>query len=374
MNLRTIPVAIYVCALLSALPLWSQQAAKPQPDTLLLNDGEQLIGRVSRGDDKTLVFKSNLAGEVKVKWVDVKELHTAQKLAVIPKGVKMRGKQLVATAPQGTVAATAEAITVTPDTGQTQTKAVANTAQIVDAATFSRDVARTADLFEDWNGTVTAGAALVEATQNSRNFTTGIALVRGIPPETWLEKQSRTEVDFTSSYGIVTQPGAQTVKTNIFHAGAQQDEYFSPSLFGFGDAMYDHNYSQGLSLQQTYTGGLGWTAIATSITELDLKAGLSYISQEFTTGPTQNLIGSVFSESYIHHFHRGWTLAQQLNITPAWNNSNALAANGSVTFTMPLYKRLNFTTGIIDAFLNDPPTGFKKNSFQFTTGITYTLK
>jgi hypothetical protein len=374
MNRRTFPLAIYVCSLACASLLWPQQAARPQRDTLLLNDGEQLVGRVSRGDDKTLVFKSNLVGEVTVKWRDVKELHTAQKLAVIPKGVKMRGKQLVATAPQGTVAATSELITVTPDTGQTQTEPVANTARVIDAATFARDVARTAGLLEDWNGTVTAGASLVEATQNSRNFTTGIALVRGIPPETWLEKQSRTEVDFTSSYGIVTQPGAPTLKTNIFHAGAQQDEYFSPSLFGFGQAMFDHNYSQGLSLQQTYTGGVGWTAIATSITELDLKAGLSYISQEFTTGPTQNLIGSVFSESYIHHFHRGWTLAQQLNVTPAWNNSTALAANGAVTFTMPLYKRLNFTTGIIDAFLNDPPAGFRKNSFQFTTGITYTLK
>jgi hypothetical protein len=63
-----------------------------------------------------------------------------------------------------------------------------------------------------------------------------------------------------------------------------------------------------------------------------------------------------------------------LNVSPAWNNSSALLANGTVTFTMPLYKRFNFTTGVIDAFLNDPPPGFRKNSFQFTTGITYTLK
>jgi len=373
MNRCTIFVAIYVC-IFSALPLWSQQPAKPQRDTLLLTDGEQFVGQVLRGDDKTLVFKSNLVGEVTVKWRDVKELHTAQRLAVIPKGVKMRGRQLVATAPQGTVAATAEAITVTSDTGQTQTQPIANTAHIVDAGTFGRDVARTANFFEDWNGTVTAGASLVEATQNSRNFTTGIALVRGVPPETWLERQSRTEVDFTSSYGIVTQPGAPTAKTNIFHAGAQQDEYFSPSLFAFAEGIFDHNYSQGLTLQQTYAGGLGWTAVSTSTTNLDLKAGMSYVRQEFTTGPGQDLIGSLFSENYLHHFHRGWTLAQQLNITPAWNNSNALAANGSVTFTMPLYKRLNFTTGMIDAYLHDPPGGFRKNSFQFTTGITYTLK
>jgi hypothetical protein len=49
----------------------------------------------------------------------VKELHTTQKLAVIEKGMKMRGKQLVTTAPQGTVSASAETISITRDTGQT---------------------------------------------------------------------------------------------------------------------------------------------------------------------------------------------------------------------------------------------------------------
>jgi len=28
---------------------------------------------------------------------------------------------------------------------------------------------------------------------------------------------------------------------------------------------------------------------------------------------------------------------------------------------------------VIDTFLNDPPTGFKKN-FQFTLGLTYSLQ
>ena len=374
MNRRNIFVAIFVCAFLCALPALPQQTAKSQPDNLLLRDGERLIGQVTGGDSSKLEFHSDLVGDVAVKWSDVQELHTNQKLAIIPKGVKLRRRDVAATAPQGTVSATAEALTVTRDTGETQTQPVTNVAHIVDAPTFARNIAHNPGFLEDWTGTVTAGASLVEATQNSRSFTTGIALVRGIPPESWLEKQSRTELDFTSSYGTVTQPNTPTVKTNILHAGLQQDEYFSPSLFGFGQALFDHNYSQGLTLQQTYAGGIGWTAISNSATSLDLKAGMSYVKQQFTTGPTQDLIGSIFSESYMRHFHRGWTLAQQLNITPAWNNTNAWAANGSVVFTMPLYKRFNFTTGIIDAYLNDPPPGYKKNSFQFTTGVTYTLK
>jgi hypothetical protein len=41
---------------------------------------------------------------------------------------------------------------------------------------------------------------------------------------------------------------------------------------------------------------------------------------------------------------------------------------------LPVYKRLSVSTGIIDNFLNDPPPGFRKNSFQFNLGFTYTLR
>jgi hypothetical protein len=39
-----------------------------------------------------------------------------------------------------------------------------------------------------------------------------------------------------------------------------------------------------------------------------------------------------------------------------------------------VYKRLGFTLATLDDFLNDPAAGTKKNSFQFTAGVTYTLK
>jgi hypothetical protein len=40
---------------------------------------------------------------------------------------------------------------------------------------------------------------------------------------------------------------------------------------------------------------------------------------------------------------------------------------------MALYKRISLNVSALDTFLNDPPSSFKKNSFQFTTGLTYSL-
>ena len=59
---------------------------------------------------------------------------------------------------------------------------------------------------------------------------------------------------------------------------------------------------------------------------------------------------------------------------PAWNNLNAYAANGSLTVTVPLFRRLSMNLTSADSFLNNPAPGYQKNSFTFSTGLTYTLR
>jgi hypothetical protein len=87
----------------------------------------------------------------------------------------------------------------------------------------------------------------------------------------------------------------------------------------------------------------------------------------------QNLASSVFAEFYALKFAHGIALAQQLSVSPAWTNTHAYSAYGSVGIIFPVYKRFGFTANAIDSFLNNPPPAFKKNSVQFTTGLTYTL-
>jgi hypothetical protein len=172
----------------------------------------------------------------------------------------------------------------------------------------------------------------------------------------------------------VTQTGIPTVKTSIYHVDAERDEFLSPRLYGFGALAYDHNFSQGLTLEQQYGGGIGFAAIKNAAEELDLKGSVTYIEQSFATGPTQNLIGSTFAEVFSRKFAKAIVFTEGLTITPAWNNLNAYSANGNAGLAIPVFKRLNFSVGVIDTFLNDPPPGFKKNSFQLTTGLTYAFK
>ena len=250
----------------------------------------------------------------------------------------------------------------------------------MDQGAFQKALTRKPGFLADWNGTITLGATVVEATQNNRTFAGAVSLVRAEPTEEWLNPSYRTSFIFSDSYGKLTQPGTPAIKTSIFHAALEQDKYFTSSLFAFGQGDFDHNYSQGLDLQQTYNAGIGWTVVKSAAQELDLKGSIGYIRQQFLAGPNQtqpesmNLIGSVVGEHYSRKLPRGMMLDENLAATPAWNNTNAYSAAFSTLLTMPVFKRLSGSTGVIDTFLNDPPLGFKKNSFQFTLGLTYVLQ
>ncbi len=375
-SLRTVPAAGMILSLVFCPGISNLRAqAKPQPDVLLLKDGEKLIGQVVQADGASVTFKSNLAGQVTVKWADVQELQSARKFAVIPKSIRMRKPVDTSKVAEGTVALAGPNLQVTPGAEHpAQSVPLADTGEVMDDATFQKAIIANPGILQDWTGAITAGATLVQATQNSRAFNGAVSLVRAVPSESWLEPQNRTLIDFSTSYGEISQPNTPTLKTDIYHADAERDEYFSPTLYAFGQGAFDHNFAQGLDLQQTYTGGMGWTVFHTSNAELDLRGGMSYINQQFAGSSTnQSLIGSVFNESYTRKLPHGMVLIEGLTLTPAWNNLNAYSGAFSTTLTAPVYKKLNFTVGFIDSYLNNPPPGFKKNSLQFTTGLTYVV-
>jgi hypothetical protein len=350
-------------------------AAKPQPDVLIFTDGEKLIGQLKSAKGDSVVFKSDMAGEITVAWSKIQELRTAHPFAIIGKNEKLHRHTDVSQVPQGNVAMTDQKIAVQAASGASRTVPVPDAGFVVAQPDFEKAINREAGFFEDWGGSVTAGASIVQATQEAHTFTGAIALVRSEPTESWMNPSTRTLIDFSAAYGRVSQPGLPDIKTAIYHADAEEDKYVSPRLFVFGQAAFDHNYSQGLDLQQMYGGGLGWTLYKTAAAELDVKAAVSYIHQSFSESTSnESLIGSTFGEIYTHKFLHGILLNEQISATPAWNDTSAYFATGSASLTLPVHKRLAVSLTSLDTFLNDPPPGFRKNSFQFTAGLTYALK
>jgi hypothetical protein len=354
-----------------ALVLVDAQTTKPEPDEIVFTNGDKLAGHFVSSNGSKVTFKSDALGDITVEWSKVKEWHTSAKVAVIRKGVKLRQHENAADIPQGTLVMENQKLELTPPP---QSIPVADSAVVIDQAAFQKAISHTPGFFQDWKGAITAGATVVNATQDNETFTGSISLVRAEPTENWLDPRNRTSFDFSDSYGELSQPATPTIRTSIFHAGAQRDEYFTTSLFAFGQASFDHNSSQGLKLEETYDGGVGWTVLKSANQTFDLKGAMSYTQQQFQTGANQNLVGSVFAEHYARKLPHGLTLDEHASVTPAWNNTRAYSAAFGTMLTIPVYKRLGGSTGVTDTFLNDPPPGFKKNSLQFMLGLTYTLQ
>jgi hypothetical protein len=345
-------VFLFSLSLAALLHAQNTPAPKPEPDTVVLSDGERLIGHFVRSNGATVTFKSDVLGELSIPWSKIKELHSAQRYAVVEKNVKLSRRADVSGVPQGAISMADQTLAVEPGPGATPQKIpIAQAAYVIDEPTFENDLHHSPGFFEDWKGAITAGATLVEATQQARTFTGSVAFIRAIPQENWLDPRNRTLVDFS-------------------------DEYFhGKDVYGFVQTALDHNFSQGLKLQSNLGGGIGYTVIKKANETLDFKGSLNYLKQDFeTSGNNTNLFGSTFNETFLRRTAHGILFLEQISITPAWSILNDYSAAASGSIAVPVYKRFAFTTSLADTFLNNPPPGFKKNSFQLTTGLTYTLK
>ena len=127
---------------------------------------------------------------------------------------------------------------------------------IIDEQTFRRETNPRPSLWYGLgNGSLSAGATLVRATQTGTTLTAAANLIRMFPTVPYLPPRNRTTVDMSETYGTSRSPTIpQTtpptpdavIKTSIFHADAEQDEYLSKRFFYLVEVSYDHNFSQGL--------------------------------------------------------------------------------------------------------------------------------
>ena len=359
------------------------------PDVIILSNGDTLHGKVLRSVNGTIVFQSGPLGTLHIGWSSIKELRTSKPFAVLKKSATSRHIEH-GQIPRGRLTLTHQILTVEPVSHATIAKIPVKDVRIITSLeTLEKQLGGQQGFFQGWNGSATAGAALVTATEKQYTVNAGISLERPSPTVNWLRRRNNTEVDFNASYGKITQPAytnssgtvvpAVVTKTAIYHFGAERDEYFTPRFFALGQTSFDHNYSQNLQLQQIYGGGIGWTALQTDRQHANLKATIQYEKQQFiasATNQNQNLIGSTYSASYRLRL-KPFTFQQKVNYVSSYNNLRAYSANETNSIIFPTWKSLALTVGTNDSYLNFvpatlPPT--KHNSFQFTMGLTYSFQ
>ncbi len=381
---RLLSVVLLVVVLAGSGVLADAQDKPAQPanaqDVLVFTNGDQLTGKFLKAVGDTITFKSEMAGELNVPLAKIKELRSGGQFAVLRKDVpaaKVRAKT-------GTIEITDGKLAVTRPPDQIETVPSEQLAYVIDEPSYTRAFDNKGSFLSGWNGSVTGGATIIRATQNGTTVSASAALVREVPGVAFLPPHNRTLFNLAEAYGKLTTPVIpqttppspdSVVKTNIFHTDAEFDRYFSPRLYALADTAFDHNFSQGLQLQQLYGAGLGYTAIKQVQQQLDLKAEVHYQKQRFIGDVgNQNLIGALFGESYRRNLPLKLVFTESGTVDPAFNNTDAYSAHFQAALAIPAYKRLSFSVSGSDDYLHNPPFGYRNNSVQFVTGITYSLR
>jgi hypothetical protein len=374
-------LALFCAALFLTSPAVRAADPAPSPDTLVFTNGDTLKGKLVSANGAGVTFTSDMAGSLTIPWAKINTLNSSSKFAVIKNGQKITRKTNPADVPQGAIAVSNANVNVETPSGTT-TISTSTTEAVVDAADFHKTVYTEPGILHGYAGSFTLGIAAVESTQTANTFNGALTLVRTVPNAAWISPRNKTTFDATAIYGLQKQNATLTtpyssVKTDIIHGDLERDQYLSPKFYYLGYASADHNYSQGLALQDIFGGGVGYTVLKTPKQEFDIKTDVHYEQQQFVPGagtPSLNLIGMDFLETYMRKLPHGLGFTETGDITPSFNEGDPYSADFTGIVTFPVYKRLAFNAGIVDDYISNPAPTFNANSFQFTAGATYTFK
>jgi hypothetical protein len=87
-----------------------------------------------------------------------------------------------------------------------------------------------------------------------------------------------------------------------------------------------------------------------------------------------DLIGSSFTELYHRNLPAKIVFTESGTFIPSWNDPSIYSAVFAAGLQIPTYKRFSLNLDVLDNYLSNPAFGYKNNSFQFVTGVVYTLK
>ena len=144
-------------------------APKPPPDVLTFTNGDQLTGSLERAVGGSIVFKSDMAGEITVSIDKVKQLTSSSHFAVLRKDRPISQHPVLS----GTLAYGDKTLTVQTAHGAPETIPDAKIGYIIDQATYERELEKRPGPLYGWNGNINGGATLVRSTDNGSTFTLG---------------------------------------------------------------------------------------------------------------------------------------------------------------------------------------------------------
>ena len=338
-------------SLLCACSLWADQVT--------LANGDRITGSVLHSDTKTLVVKTDTAGEVTLKWESVAAISSPGPLYVGLSDGQMivgsvetaNGRFNVTTKTSGVVATSKESIQFIRNADE-QAKAQAEV-----------DHFRNPRLVDLWVGNLDLGFAASRGNANTETLTLATNAQRATT-------RDKIAVYYTSIFSSSDFSGGTTQTTaNSKRGGVAYNLNLNKKAFVFGSVDMESDQFQDLDLRFTPAGGVGYHAIATMPTQFDLRVGAAANREFFSTGLNRTSAELLVGDDFTHKFSASTHVEQKLDVFTNLSDTGAYRANFDISAVTAIRKWFSWQVTISDRFLSNPVPGRKKNDAIYSTGV-----
>ena len=331
-------------------------------DQIILNNGDRLTGAIVKSDGKSLTIKADLAGAVTVPWDAIEQISSTQPLYLTLKDSQMlvgtvatgAGKLEVRTSDAG-------AVTISKDSVQSvrsKNEQAAYQAEV--------DRLRNPGLLDLWSGAVDAGLSLTRGNADTTTFTLGMAAARTTP-------RDKLSV-YAAALKATNGTGGKSLTTaNAIRGGVRYDINLARRTFAFAFSDLEFDEFQKLDLRLVLGGGLGFHAIKSERTTLDVFGGGALNREYFSTGLKRSSGEALVGQELSHKLSGRTSLKERLVFFPNLSETGEYRLNFDTSAVTSLSKWLAWHVTLGDRYLSNPVQGAKKNDLLLTTGIRVTF-
>lgn len=321
-----------------------------------LKNGDHLSGAIVSMDGKKLVLKTTYAGEVSIDWAEVTQFSSDKDTLVVTKADKQLVSGTVTSQDSNVLVATAAGVQTVP---RTEVAAMRSPA---DQAAYEKSLHP--GMLEGWAGGGNFGFALARGNSQTTNVALGFNADRKTTNDKWI-------INAASLYSTDEKLGATTA--NSFLGLIRYDRNISKRWFVYGvfSGMYDT--LQDLNYRIMPGGGVGFHAIASDTTTLDLLGGLGYTRESYFNGTVNNLLTATVGDEFAHKLTPNTTITQSVYYLPSLNDTSNYRVNFTAGISTKLNGWLTANLNFLDQYVNKPVPGNKYNNVLLTTGLGFTF-
>lgn len=351
-------------------------ACAVRADQVVLKNGDRLTGKIISGDGKTLLLKSEFAGDVTIQWDAITSVESSENINITLKdGTRLSGK---VTTQDGkfTVAETPAA--ATPSAAAKES--IAALRNDAEQHSFDVETEKTAhprfNYF--WRGAVDTGLALTRGNSETVNFTLAAKAIRETPRD-----KLTVYGDYIFANNSSIPPAVTTA--NALDAGLRGDLNIRPRVFVFALADFQTNQLQHLDLRSVFGGGFGYHLIKTASTTFDIFGGITYDRDSFgaynVANPTpppvlllvpssvQNSAEAVVGEEYDTKLSKRTSVTERFSFYPNLSHTGDYRFQLDSTISTQMKKWLSWQATLSDRYISYPPVGLKANDLLLSTGL-----